>query len=117
MAGVIILSAIVTASNTDILQGTRLQTVPQGGFLTFEIQASDTDDTNNFEASIQLPSGATPMESVIIPSDGAGGIGVLDEREKLLATFAVAQGGHCVFGVTLAGAATLIYRVTYTPAG
>jgi len=117
MAGVIILSAFVSGSTTDILQGTRLQTVPRGGFLTFEMQADEANSTNSFNASIQLPSGDTPMESVLVPGTDAGTAGILDEREKLLATFAVAQGGHCVFGVTLVGAAELIYRITYTPAG
>ena len=33
--GPIILSSVETATNADILQGTRLQTVPAGGVLTF----------------------------------------------------------------------------------
>ena len=37
MAGTIILSDQEAADNSDILQGTRLQTVPAGGFLTFEL--------------------------------------------------------------------------------
>jgi len=116
MAGVIILSDLQVASNTDILQGTRLQTVPRGGFLTFEVEADVADGTNNFHMSIQLPSGDTPMESVIVPTGQANAAGVLDEREKIMASFAVAQGGHCVFGIVLEGAGNLIYRVTYTPA-
>ena len=35
MAQIITLSDIEAADNTDILQGTRLQTVPQGGFFNF----------------------------------------------------------------------------------
>ena len=38
MAGLIILSDIASASDTDILQGTRLQTVPRGGF--FDVRAA-----------------------------------------------------------------------------
>ncbi|GAI74621.1 unnamed protein product, partial [marine sediment metagenome] len=53
MAGVIVLSDIASASDTDILQGTRLQTVPSGGFMTFEMQANENDGTNYFTASIQ----------------------------------------------------------------
>jgi len=116
MAGIIILSAFLDASNTDILQGTRLQTVPRGGFLTFEMEADVADDTNSFTTSIQLPSGDTPMESVLVPTGQANTAGVLDEREKMMASFAVAQGGHCVFGITLTGAGIFTYRVTYTPA-
>ena len=35
--GPIILSSVEDTTNTDILQGTRLQTVPAGGVLTFEL--------------------------------------------------------------------------------
>lgn len=117
MAGIIILSGLEAATNADILQGTRLQTVPQGGYLTFEIQASDNDATNFYTASVQLPSGDTPLETVRIPGGAATGLaGVLNEREYLRATFPVAQGGHCVFGVTETGDAEATWRVTYTPA-
>lgn len=113
----IILSSQEAASNTDILQGTRLQTVPAGGYLTFELQASDNDATNNIAVSIQLPGGDTPLETVRIPSGNTSGLaGVLDERTKLQATFPVAQGGHTVFSCTETGDAELTWRVTYTPA-
>ena len=113
----IILSGREAADNTDILQGTRLQTVPQGGFLTFELQASDNDATNNFSASVQLPGGATPMEAVRIPCGNTAGLaGVLDERTYLRAMFPVAQGGHTVFSVDETGDCELTWRVTYSPA-
>lgn len=116
MAGIIILSGQEAASNADILQGTRLQTVPQGGFLTFELQASDNDATNNIAASIQLPSGDTPLESVRI-SGGGGVPGILNDDDKLQASFQVAQGGHTVFSCTETGDTELTWRITYTPAG
>ena len=117
MAGVIILSGQDAASNTDILQGTRLQTVPAGGFLTFELQASDNDATNNFTATVQLPNGDTPFESVRVPAGNTAGLaGVLDSQTKMMATFPVAQGGHAVFSVTETGDAEVTWRITYTPA-
>lgn len=117
MAGIIILAGLESASNTDILQGTRLQTVPQGGFLTFEVQASDSDATNFYTMDVQLPSGDTPMNATRIPSGTSTGLaGVIDERTNLTASFAVAQGGHCVFAVTETGDAEVSWRVTYTPA-
>jgi len=117
MAGIIILSQNETSTNDDILQGTRLQTVPAGGFLTFEMQADQNSDTDNSVASIQLPSGDTPMESVNISAGDGAETGVLDEREMLKVTFGVAQGGHTVFGVTITGTSVFTWRVTYTPAG
>ncbi len=105
------------ATNTDILQGTRLQTVPAGGFLTFELQASDNDATNNFTASVQMPGGDTPMNGTRIPCGNSTGLaGVIDERTNLTATFPIAQGGHAVFSCTETGTAELTWRVTYTPA-
>lgn len=105
------------ATNTDILQGTRLQTVPAGGFLTFELQSSDNDATNNFTVSVQMPGGDTPMNGTRIPCGNSTGLaGVIDERTNLTATFPIAQGGHAVFSCTETGTAELTWRVTYTPA-
>jgi len=114
--GPIILSALETGSNADILQGTRLQTVPAGGSLTFEMQASDADGTNNYVVSIQLPGGDTPLESVLVPSGRVAGLaGNLNGDDKMMASFPVGQGGHTVFSIVEAGAGELIWRVTYTP--
>lgn len=112
----IILSGQEAASNTDILQGTRLQTVPGPGVLTFELQASDNDATNNYTASVQLPGGDTPMNATRIPCGNSTGLaGVLDERTNLTASFGVAGGGHTVFSCTETGDAELTWRVTFTP--
>ena len=48
--GPIILSSVEAASNADILQGTRLQTVPAGGVLTFELQAELSNTSHNYTA-------------------------------------------------------------------
>ena len=114
MAQIITLSDVLSADNTDILQGTRLQTVPQGGFLTFELLADANDASNYFTTSIQMPNGDTPLNAVRVPrGDNAG---ELDERKKLMITLPVAQGGHTVFSADETGTAVLTWRVTYTPA-
>ncbi len=112
MEGMIVLSDAIAATNADILQGTRLQTVPAGGYLTFELQANLANATNNYNVSIQLPDGSTPMNGVIVPGATAD---IIDDRQKLMATFAIAQGGHCVFSLTETGTALAMFRVTYTP--
>lgn len=116
MAGVIVLSGQEVASNTDILQGTRLQTVPAGGMLTLEIEADLNDATNNYTCTLQLPDGDTPLNAVRVPANGAGADGVIDEREKLMFSALVGQGGHPVFSVTETGTAVVSWRVTFTPA-
>lgn len=114
--GPIILSSLEVGSSTDILQGTRLQTVAAGGMLTFELQASDNDATNNYAVSIQMPGGDTPMNGTRIPCGNSTGLaGVIDERTNLTATFPISQGGHCVFSCTETGDAELAWRVTFTP--
>ena len=116
MSGVIILSGQEAATNADILQGTRLQTVAAGGTLTFELQASDNDATNNYAVSVQMPGGDTPMNATRIPSGNSTGLaGVIDERTDLQASFVIAQGGHCVFSCTETGDSELTWRVTFTP--
>ena len=114
MRGIIVQSALISASNTDILQGTRLQTVPRNGILTFELSADLATATNQYTATIQLPNGDTPLNGVLVPASGT--IGLLDDRNKMQASFPSGQGGHAVFSVTETGTAVLIYRVTFTPA-
>ncbi len=114
--GPIILGGFEAASNTDILQGTRLQTVPGPGVLTFEMQAADNVAANNYVVSIQLPGGDTPMNGTPIPGGATAGLaGILDERRNLTASFPISQGGHCVFSCVEVGDTEMTWRVTYTP--
>ena len=114
--GPIVLSSSEVASNTDILQGTRLQTVPAGGILTFEMQALNNTPTANFAVSIQMPNGDTPLNSVRVPACNPTLDGVIDERQNLTVSFPIMQGGHCVFSTVETGTSSLAWRVTYTPA-
>jgi len=114
--GPIILSSIETASNTDILQGTRLQTVPAGGVLTFELQSELNDATAFYTVSVQMPNGDTPMNNTRVPATNPADEGIIDERQNLTVSFPIMQGGHCVFSCVETGNTTLAWRVTYTPA-
>ena len=114
--GPIILSGYESATNADILQGTRLQTVPAGGVLTFEMQASANNSGNYSAVSVQMPNGDTPMNSTRVPTSNPALGGVIDERQNLTVSFPIMQGGHCVFSATSTGGATFTWRVTYTPA-
>jgi len=114
--GPIILSSVESATNADILQGTRLQTVPAGGVLTFELQSDKNSPSNNYTASIQMPNGDTPLNNVRVPGCNPELSGVIDERQNLTVSFPIMQGGHCVFSCTETGITNLSWRVTYTPA-
>lgn len=114
--GPIILSDIESNTNADILQGTRLQTVPAGGVLTFELQAKAASSVNNFTVSVQMPNGDTPLNNVLVPGCNPALDGVIDERQNLTVSFPIMQGGHCVFSCLETGSTVLAWRVTYTPA-
>jgi hypothetical protein len=114
--GPIILSGNIISSNADILQGTRLQTVPAGGVLTFELQAQNADVSNFYTVSVQMPNGDTPLNNVLVPSCNPSLAGVIDERQNLTVSFPISQGGHCVFSATETGTSSMTWRVTYTPA-
>lgn len=117
MSGMIILAGLEAASNTDILQGTRLQTAPHSGVLSFELQAADSVAANNYTVSIQLPDGSTPLNGTVIPGNSgtAGVAGIINERDALKLRFRIAQGGHCVFSCVETGDTELAWRVTFTP--
>jgi len=111
----IIVSGQEAASNTDILQGTRLQSLPRSGILTFELQAADNVAANNFTVSLLMPGGDTPMNATRIPSGTIAGLaGVLDDRTYLKASFVASQGGHCVFSCIENGDTELTWRVTFS---
>jgi len=114
--GPIILSSQEVGSNADILQGTRLQTVPAGGVLTFELQTQENSASNHYTVSVQMPNGDTPLNNVRVPGCNPALSGVIDERQNLTVSFPIMQGGHCVFSATETGDARLAWRVTYTPA-
>ncbi len=112
----IIESGLEAATNTDILQGTRLQSIPSNGILTFELQAADSVAANSYTVSIELPNGQTPLNGVQVPSgDVAGLAGVIDDRLALKLRFAVSQGGHCVFSCVETGDTELTWRVAFKP--
>lgn len=110
----IIESSQEAATNSDILNGTRLATAPANGVLTLTLQASDNDATNNFAVSVQLPGGDTPMNAVRVPCGNSTGLaGVLDERTALQVQFPVQQGGQVLFSATETGDAELTWRAVY----
>jgi len=116
MPGTIIVGGQEAGTNNDILQGTRLQTVPSNGYLFFEMQASDNVAANNFVADIQMPSGETPMNGTPVPAGAVAGLaGIIDDREALRVRFRIQQGGHCVFSLVETGDTEATWRVTYQP--
>ena len=48
-------SAVIVATNADILAGTRLNSIPYNGTLTFDVQADLNNATNNFVVRSMRP--------------------------------------------------------------
>ncbi len=108
-------SAIVAATNADLLAGGRLNAIPYGGTITFQFLADLADVTNFYTLIIQLPSGEVPVDGQTVPASGSGADGVLDTRELLSFTFNAGQGGHFTIGLTENGTATCMFRAVLRP--
>ena len=108
----IIVSDQEAATNTDILNGTRLLTIGMGRFLV-ELQASDNDATNNYTASLELPDGTTPFTNMRVPCGNTAGLaGVIDDRVAFKFTVISTKSGHAVLSCIETGSAELTWRVS-----
>lgn len=103
-------SAVIVATSADILNGTRLNSIPFPGMLTMEFQSNLADATNNFALTIQLPGGEVPVDGQIVPGNNPSLGGVLDERTLLRFSFRATQGGHFTISLTESGTAIATWR-------
>lgn len=119
MRTLIYLSGNITGSDADILNDTRLSSIPYGGALTIVYQANLSTAAAHFVATIQLPDGSVPVDAqrVFAGQDVEGAFGgQLDTRFMQQFTFPAAQGGHFTIAFTeAAGAAILTWAVMLKP--
>ena len=108
-------SAVILATNTDVLNGTRLNSIPYNGTLTIDVSANLANATNNFALTIQKPNGDVPVDSIIVVGTNPALDGVLDERTLLRFTFAATQGGHFTISLTETGTAIATWRAVLKP--
>jgi len=108
-------TAVVIATNADILAGTRLNAIPYNGTLTLELQADLNNATNNFVVTVQLPNGDVPIDAQLVPGCNPALGGVLDERTLLRLAFPATQGGHFQISLTETGAAIATWRAILSP--
>ncbi len=115
----IYLTGIETASNTDILNNTRLSSIPYSrGVLTVQMQANLANATNQYTCTIQLPDGTVPVDTQVVPcgqpvEEVLGG--VLNDIYLTQWTFPAPQGGHFTISVAETGAAILTWRIVLRP--
>ncbi len=102
-------SSLISATNTDVLSGGRLNAIPYGGILSLRFLADLGDVTNNYVLTIQLPNGEVPVDAQLVWASGAGTDGLMDEREVMEFAFPAGQGGHFTVSLTENGTATCAF--------
>lgn len=108
----ITVSGFEAATNTDVMNGTRLVTVP-AGWVKVEIIAADNVAANSYTCSLTLPGGSAPWLDVLVPGGATAGLaGVMDDRLSLSGVFPVPQDGHVTLSVTETGDTETYWRVT-----
>ncbi len=106
----IIITGNEVASNTNLLSGGRLETIPAGArFLHFRCSANLNDATNNWALTIELPLGTIPVDAQRVPANGDGASGVLDERTLLQWTWPAVPGGRFIIAATETGTAVFTW--------
>ncbi len=108
-------TGIEAATNTDILSGTRLNALPYGGTLTFDVLCQLNDATNSFAVTVQLPNGDVPVDAQRVPGSNPAIAGVLDERQLARFVFPATQGGHFNISLTETGTAVCTWRAVLSP--
>ncbi len=111
MASPIVERAVIAATNADILSGTRLNSIPYNGVLTFEVCADLANATNSFAMTIQTPNGDVPVDGQIVPGVNPSLGGVLDDRQLFRMSFDAFQGGHFNISLTETGTAIATWQV------
>lgn len=102
--------AIITATDTDVLNGTRLNSIPYNGIITFQFSCNLANASNNWVLTIQQPGGDVPVDSQILAGTNPALDGVLDERTLQMYSFKAPQGGHFTVSLTETGTAIAIWR-------
>lgn len=103
-------SATIVATDTDVLNGTRLNSIPYAGILTLEFLADLNNATNRYTLTVQKPGGDVPVDSQEVPGANPSLGGVLDDRQLLRFSFAAPQGGHFTVSLTESGTAIATWR-------
>lgn len=113
----IYLTGFEAGTNTDILNDTRLTSLPHSGALTIQCLANLNNATNGYTITIQLPDGSVPVDAQRVSADNADGVlgGILDSRRLDQWSYPATQGGHFTISFTESGAALVTWRVVLRP--
>ena len=101
---------VLTATDADVLNGTRLNAIPFNGIITFDFLADLSNATNNYLLTLQLPGGDVPVDGQQVLGANPALGGVLDERQLMRYSFRAPQGGHFTVSLTETGTAICSFR-------
>ncbi len=108
-------SSLISATNTDVLAGGRLNAIPYNGKLTLRFLADVGSAAAFYALTLQLPNGDVPVDSQVVPASGSALDMVMDDRELLQFTFDAFQGGHFVVSLTETGTAVCAFQAILRP--
>ncbi len=108
-------SVIISATNTDVLAGGRLNAIPYNGNITFRFLADLGDVTNFYQLTLQTPNGDVPVDTQTVWASGSGVDMDMDDRNVMQFTLPATLGGHFVVSLTENGTATCAFAAILRP--
>jgi len=113
----IYLRSTIITSNSDLLNATRLSSIPYNGTLVIQCQSNKGNASDNFSITIQLPNGEVPVDAQQVGcGDDANTLGgQLDSLFLDQWSFPAPQGGHFTISLTETGTAVCTTRVVLRP--
>ncbi len=107
----------LTATDADLLNNTRLSSIPNNGVLVVQAQANLGNATNRYNMTIQLPGGEVPVDAQQVSAGQEGDAlgGQLDSRYLDMWSFPATQGGHFTIAMTETGTAIAMVRIVLRP--
>ena len=106
----ILLTGLEAATNTNVLASSRLETIPAGAeYLHFRCSANLNTAAANFALTIELPNGLIPIDGQVVPGNGDGATGVLDERTLMQWTWPAIPGGRFIISIVETGTAVFFW--------
>lgn len=111
----IIVSEEETATNTDMLAGTALETIPANGVVLVEACGADCIAANHYTLTFSVGD-VIPLNGTLVTSHSmtAGTTGILDDNTSLNFKQRVAKGDKIMMACTETGDTELVWRVTFS---
>ncbi len=108
-------SSLISATNTDVLAGGRLNAIPYNGTITFRFLADLGDAANNYVLTLQTPNGDVPVDAQTVWASASGVDMDMDDRNVMQFSLPATLGGHFVVSLTETGTAVCAFVAVLRP--